>query len=225
MFNKIANAALIVATAVSLRGVPLLISTTGTSPFGFTGQPAFVIGWNQAVNYTNVTITMPLQDNTATPLSGVEGTVYLVNQIGPGTTAANQVAAPVQITGLTGTFSTKTLFSSLNLPAGNYYLVLVPTNTNPMSSSPEGSSSPNFTTSTGPSVTALGSGVPSAPLAGYPPASAVTLNTGNIFFTALGVAGAAPTPIPGTPAPATLILSLTGIACVGLWMARRKFAA
>jgi hypothetical protein len=219
MFHRFASTTLLLVAATGLHGANV-VTTTGTSPFGFSGQPAFVIGWNQAISYTGVTITMPLLDSTPTPLTGVEGTVYLVNQIGPGTTSANQVAAPVQISGLTGAYTTVTLFSGLSLPAGNYYLVLVPTNTNPMSASPEGSSGANVTNTTGTSVTSLGAGVPTT-LAGYPPASSTTLNTpGNIFFSATGTAG-----LPSTPAPSTLSLLLVGMLCAGLWMARRKFAS
>jgi len=219
MFLRFSGIALLLTANVALHGANIL-NVTGTSNFGFTGQPAFVIGWNQSTPYTGVTIAMPLEDNTPTPLTGVEGTVYLVNSIGPGTTSANQVAAPVSVSGLTGSFGSITLFSGLTLPAGNYYVVLVPTNTNPMSSSPEGQSSANTVTTTGASVTALGAGVPSSPLAGYPPASSVTLSSGNIDISVTG------TQAPNlTPAPSSLILVSIGLVCASLWLARRKFAA
>ena len=92
MLRKLTKFTLLLAAASGLHAANIL-TTTGSSPFGFTGQPGFVLAWNQAISYTGVTITMPLVDNTPTPLSGVQGTVYLTTQIGPGTTAANQVAA------------------------------------------------------------------------------------------------------------------------------------
>jgi hypothetical protein len=211
--------AVLFTASVALQAANI-ITTTGTSPFGFTGQPAFVLSWSQSAGYTGVTITMPLVDNTPTPLSGVEGTVYLTNQIGPGTTSANNIAAPVNISGLTGTVSTVTLFTGLTLPPGNYYLTLVPTNTNPMSSSPQGASGANVTVTTGTSVITLGAGVPGT-VAGFPPASTVTINPpGNIFYSATG------TLVPNlTPAPSSLLLMLTVVlAGAGFWFARRKFA-
>jgi hypothetical protein len=216
MFHRFAGAALLFTASIALHAANV-ITTTGTAPFGFTGQPAFIIEWNQTIGYTGVTITMPLVDNTPTPLSGVEGTVYLTNQLGPGTTTANQIASK-QISGLSGTVGTVTLFTGLTLPPGNYYLMLVPTNTNPMSSSPQGASGVNITTTTGTSVTALGAGVPST-VAVFPPDSTVTLSTGNIFFTVTGTL--APSL---TPAPSSLILMLTVLAmAAGLWLVRRKF--
>jgi hypothetical protein len=222
MFYRLTGAALLLAASVFAITGANIITTTGTSPFSFTGQPAFVTSWNQTVGYTGVRINMSLVDNTPTPLSGVEGTVYLTNQIGPGTTTANQIASPVQVSGLTASFSTVLLFSNLTLPPGNYYVTLVPTNTNPMSASPEGSSGANVSVTTGTSVTTLGAGVPST-VAAFPPASAVTLNTpGNIFITVTGFL--APSL---TPAPSSMLLMLTvlAIAGAGLWFAKRKFSA
>src|ERR1700689_1855570 len=163
MFNRFARDALLLTVTFALRAgpAPNIIFTTGTSPFGFTGQPAFVMGWNQSLGYTNVTITAPLEDNTAAgPIGGTEGTVYLMNQVGPGTTTANQVAPPVLVSGLTNAFTTVTLFSGLSLPPGNYYLVLVPTNASPMSMSPEGASGGNVTVTTGTAVSTPGAAVP-----------------------------------------------------------------
>jgi hypothetical protein len=181
------------------------------------------LAWSQAATYTGVTITMPLEDNTLPPIGGVEGTVYLTNQIGPGTTSANNVATPVQISGLTGAFVTTSLFSGLTLPPGTYYLTLVPTNTNPMTSSPEGSSGGNINGTTGTSVTSVGGGVPGA-VAGFPPASSVTLSTpDNIFVTVTGTLASTPTT---TPAPSSLILMMvTAALAAGVWFVRRKFAA
>lgn len=67
----------ILATAGLVNGANI-INATGPSPFGFGGAQVFVTARAQGLTYTN-----------------------LMNQIGPGATAANQVALPVAISGLT----------------------------------------------------------------------------------------------------------------------------
>jgi hypothetical protein len=197
-----------------------IFNVTGPTPFNITGEIADVISWGQSTAYTNVTITMPLADVTGGgPIGGVEATVYLMNQVGPGTTAANQVAAPVSILGLGASFTTRTLFSGLTLPPGNYYIVVVRTTT--ASAAVEGSSTPTVTAGSG--VADRGDGV-TFTLAGYPPASNFTptplqLPT-NVFITVTGDA----TTLPPTPAPSSLILLLTGLAGAGLYGTTRKFA-
>ncbi|MGO9232117.1 MAG: PEP-CTERM sorting domain-containing protein [Bryobacteraceae bacterium] len=219
MFFRFAGVALLFTASIALHAANI-INTTGSNSFGFNGQLAFVTAWDQTVPYSGVTITMPLEDNSAGgPIGGVEGTVYLMNQIGPGTTAANQVVAPVNVSGLTAAFTNVTLFSGLTLFPGHYYIVLVPTNASPMSMSPDGTNVGAVVT-TGTSVTTLGVGVPAA-LAAYPPASTVTLNPpGNLYLNVTG------TQLPlATPVPSSLLLTLAGLVAVGLWFAKRKFAA
>jgi len=134
---------------------------------------------------TNVTITAPLEDNSSGgPIAGVEGTVYLTNHIGPGTTVANLVAPPVPISGLTNTFTVRTLFTGLTLGPGTYYLTFRSTNSNPLSMSMEGSSTPTLTF--GPGVTDGGADGQITPDP-FPPATAVTLSPpGNLFVTVTG---------------------------------------
>jgi hypothetical protein len=219
MSYRLAGAAILFTASIALHAANV-INTTGTNSFGFTGQPAFVTAWNQTIGYSGVSIVMPLEDNSAGgPIGTVEGTVYLMNQIGPGTTTANQVAPPVQVSGLTNAFTPITLFTGLSLPPANYYVVLVPTNASPMSMSPDGTNI-GVVVTTGTAVTTLGVGVP-APLAGYPPASTVTLNTpGNLYLNVTGTVAPALGPV-----PSSLLLALAGLAGIGLWFARRKFAA
>ena len=162
-----------------------MYDVTGLSPFGFANQIVLVEGWQQAALYNNVTITAPLRDNSSGgPIVGVEGTVYLTNSIGPGTTAANLVAPPVSISGLTASFTTQVLFTGLTLGPGNYFLVFKSTNTNPLSMSMEGSSFPVVTAGVGIFPRGGGSVVTSDP---FPPASNVTLQPpGNLFVTVTG---------------------------------------
>ncbi|MEJ2684557.1 MAG: hypothetical protein P8Z71_09200 [Candidatus Sulfobium sp.] len=188
-----------------------ILNITGPSPFGFQNQTVLVEGWSQSGTYSNVSITMPLRDeSTGSPIAGVEGTVYLMNQIGPGTTSAHEVAPPVSISGLTDTFVPYTLFSGLTLPPGNYYIVLSSTNTDPLSMSAEGTG--NSTVTTGIGVNALGSEAPETPDA-YPPASSLTLSQpGNLFITVTG-------DLVSTAAVSVPALDIAGLAMLMLCLA------
>jgi hypothetical protein len=186
--NEMARRLLILVALLAsapLATAATVFNVTGPSPFGFANQQVLVEGWQQNALYNNVTITAPLEDNTSGgPIAGVEGTVYLTNAIGPGTTAGNVIAGPVSISGLTNTFTTRTLFTGLTLNAGNYYLVFVSTNTNPLSMSMQGSSTPVVTAGAG--VTPLGGGAALAPNA-FPPATSVALSQpGNLFVDVSG---------------------------------------
>jgi hypothetical protein len=122
----------ILATAGLVNGANI-INATGPSPFGFGGAQVFVTARAQGLTYTN-----------------------LMNQIGPGNTATKQVALPVAISGLTNAFTSRTPFSGLTLAAGKYFLVLVPTNAEPSSMSPEGSGSSGVAAGTSVSFLGLG---------------------------------------------------------------------
>jgi hypothetical protein len=213
---RLASLMALVATTALVQAANV-INATGPSSVFFGNQAVFVLGWSQGAAYTNVTITMPLEDNTSGgPIGGVEGTVYLMNQIGPGTTTANQVAPPISISGLTSAFTSRTLFTGLTLPAGNYYVVLVPTNKSPLSMSPSGSNSSVVTTGT--SVTFLGTDN-TASAAVYPPATVVSLGTGEGSLT-FAVAGD-PAGLPSTPVPPSLILVLTAMGGLGIYHGRK----
>jgi hypothetical protein len=200
-----------------------VFSITGSSTFGFANQKVLVQAWSQVSIYSNVTITMPLADlSSGGPIGGVEGTVYLMNQIGPGTTSANEVAPPVSISGLTASFTTRTLFSGLTLGAGNYYVVLVPTNTSPLSMSPEAGDSEVVTPGVG--VAALGATSSLTP-APYPPATVLPLNPpGNLFINVDGdlrFSGASSVPALGTVGLGALLLGLAG---AGIYFLRHQGA-
>ena len=207
--RKTALFLVVLLTAVAAHAATTIYGVSGPSPFGFANQTVLVEGWNQNALYNNVTITAPLEDNSSGgPIGGVEGTVYLTNSIGPGTTVANLVAPPVTVSGLTNTFTVRTLFTGLTLPPGNYYLTFKSTNSNPLSMSMEGSSTP--TSTFGPGVTDKGGDgqITSDP---FPPATAVTLSPpGNLFVTVTGdlITNFA------IPAMSTWMLALLGVALV-----------
>src|SRR3982751_6366812 len=79
-----------------------ILDVNGPNPFGFGGQrAAYVLGWHQTTSFSNVSITMPLEDQSVGgPLAGTEAIAYLMNQIGPGTSPVNEVATPLFISGL-----------------------------------------------------------------------------------------------------------------------------
>jgi len=216
------SAALLASSALPAANI---ITVTGSSGFGFSGT-VVVEGWSQTVGYNHVTISAPLQDQTSGgPLSGVEGVAYLVNQIGPGTTAANNVAPPVSVSGLSAVFTNTTLWTGLTLPAGNYWIVWAPTNviSGATSMTPEGASTPNFTDTLGTGVATLGASQ-SNTVAGFPPASTLVVGgSDNMFITVTGTATAVNT----TPAPSTLILvfiALLGLGTYGFTRRRGAFA-
>ena len=205
-----------------------IYSVTGTSPFGFNGQPDLTLAFQTTTNWQNVTITMPLEDRTlGGPSAGVEGTAYLTNSIGPGTTAANLVAPAFSISGLTASFTNVTLFTGLTLPPGTYYITIVPTSSQGggvgggLTASPEGSNSQSFTLGTG--VTDAGEGGANAPLNAFPPATALCCGglsaPNNLLVTVTGDPGAPIT----TPIPSSLILALTALAGFALYQGRRMF--
>lgn len=182
--RKTALVFVLLLTAAAAHAVTIY-DVSGPSPFGFANQTVLVEAWRQNALYNNVTITAPLEDNSnGGPIAGVEGTVYLTNSIGPGTTVANLVAPPVTVSGLTNTFTVRTLFSGLTLGPGTYYLTFRSTNSNPLSMSMEGSSTPTLTLGAAVSDVGGDGRINSDP---FPPATPVTLQPpGNLFVTVTG---------------------------------------
>jgi hypothetical protein len=87
-------------------------------------QQIEVVGWTDSAAETEVSIAIVDGSFGA----GASITAYLMNQIGPGTTVANQIAT----TTFTPTTApeTDTLFTNLSLPAGTYYLVVTGNSSN-----------------------------------------------------------------------------------------------
>ena len=193
-----------------------IFTLSGPQPFGFSGFPLLMQSWSQTTTYTNVSITMPLADFSTPVNAGVEGKVYLMRQIGPGTTASSEVAPPLSISGLTGLPVTRTLFSGLTLVPGNYYVVLVPTTSTPQSMTPFAASTPAVAVGAG--VTALGVGVGTPAI--YPPASNFTVSLAENSLI-INVTGDAPV---ATPSLNAIGLSLLLLLMIGaaLFMLRRS---
>ena len=85
--------------------------------------------WTQNVATSNTTVSAILDKNGIGTVT--QGTAWLMKQVGPGTTSANQIAEAI-FTTPSSTINNQdlttapytTLFGGLNLPPGTYYLVL-----------------------------------------------------------------------------------------------------
>lgn len=232
MFLRFAIFAAAAASQVWATNV-ITIGANCVSPvtcLGFGNPTVMAQGWTLATGYQNVTIQAPLADGSlGGPISGTEGTIYLVNQVGAGATAANNVAPPVTISGLTNAFSTRTLWTGLTLGPGTYYVVWVPVNVNIDSLSPEeavqgGSNASAATVGSG--VTALMSLTTATAVAAFPPATggltSATFSGNQMFLTVTGDPVGGGVPPPATPAPPSLILLLTAMAAVAIGFALKS---
>lgn len=201
----------ILASLGSAVATPItIVSDTGNTQGQSILSAAAGEAWTQTGTYSNVTITFRL--NGGVMFDGT-GTAYLMNQIGAGTTAANEVTAPFAITAPVATSSFITLFSGLNLGPGTYFLLIDGAN----SSTPVGASgttSPTYTEDAG--VSNIHEMVVTGTEAAFAPASTFSTSTNAFFFTVTGTAGAASSaPEPGT-------LAMLGSGFGGLILALRR---
>jgi hypothetical protein len=95
-------------------------------PGGVTFEArVWAASWTSAGEYQNVSIDAWVAGSNLFPSTSTTLEAYLMTQIGPGTTVAQEVASvtvPVLLTN--SSWSQIALFSGLTLPAGSYYLVL-----------------------------------------------------------------------------------------------------
>jgi hypothetical protein len=80
--------------------------------------------WDQTIHVSNATITADLSTFLGIPS---EATAFLTTAIGPGTTAATEIAhvtVPLPDFTLDGALHTVTLFSGLDLPPALYHLII-----------------------------------------------------------------------------------------------------
>ena len=157
------------------------------------------LGWTMLTGFTNVSIAGSLNDfDSGTTTTG---TAFLMNQVGPAATLANQIASTAFtfVPAVSNTVNYVSLFSGLSLPASPYYLVLssdIPgINSNVTVGATSYVTAPGVTVLT-PQFTPAGSANTA-----FPPASTFTdSGLGNRFFTVTG------DPVP-EPATATLVLA------------------
>ena len=83
-----------------------------------------VVTWTQTGTYSGVVIAAELQSNNGN--ATVTGTAYLMTQLGPGTTAGNEVAPPaaVSVFGVPAQNVLTPLFSGLTLGPGTYFVLI-----------------------------------------------------------------------------------------------------
>jgi hypothetical protein len=124
---------LIVAGILSLgltdvaRAAPIISISGPDNPFG--NIPGIEIGagrvtqWRSTLAFEDVTVTADL---SSFPSVSATATAFLTTRIGPGTTAADEVArATVALPDFFAPNNTVTLFTGLNLAPANYYLTIV----------------------------------------------------------------------------------------------------
>ncbi len=180
------------------------------------------VGFSLSTEHTNVDIIATLA--AFDPGGNWNLTAYLTTQIGPGTTAANEIASSSSVITLAGsqvtapyTFSPQTIFSGLSLGPGNYYLLLSGTfsTTNAWWVS---SASSGLTTTGSGAATVLapylyGAGAPDP----YLPAGNFTSGSGAAFGFWFSISGEA---VESVPDPGTAVFALPGF--VLIWLLRRR---
>jgi hypothetical protein len=205
------TAALLAGMNFATAGPITIVSDSGTG----NGQDilSVVAGeeWTQTGSYSGVTISATLAGGVVFPGTGI---AYLMNQIGPGTTAANQLASPFAVTAPTASNSSITLFSGLTLGPGTYYLLITGSSSTPVGW--PGTSNPTYTEDAGVSGVAE---LLTSTQATYAPASTFTPSSSGAFF--FGVTG---TPVVGTTTPEPGTLGTLGAGLAGLIVVIRRRA-
>jgi PEP-CTERM motif len=202
-------AAAILATATIAARADAIAGVTGGTLIGIEINDPEGISWTQTGSYKDVTISAFL---SSTGGSNGTGTIYLTDQIGPGTTVANQIAETT-VSGLAfGPATATTLFSGLDLGPGTYYLITA----NNLGGGGLGWNDYNGAAAI-PGISGTNNSDEFGEVeAAYPPASSFFApGTNELDFSVTG-------DIAATPEPSSLILLGTGLVGI-VGMTRRKF--
>lgn len=231
-------------TEVALA-TPIVSISGPDNPFG--NIPGLSIGagrvtqWQSTLAFEDVTVTADL---SSVPSVSTTATAFLTTKIGPGTTAADEVArATVALPDFFAPSHTVTLFSGLNLAPAHYYLTIVSSPANAgiwWTSDSSQAQTTLFPCDGAPPCPVIIPGFPNwqmftvSPNA-YAPASVWTpfhFSAGEMHFAVDGtlVTEAPPTdptdpPPAAVPEPGTLLLTLTGLAAVTRKLRARRPAA
>jgi len=106
-----------------------IVLVNGDSSAGKTlfSTDSVAASWTSTTSYFDVNITVELLVNPGTGFPTRTVTAYLTNQIGPGTSAADEVESTVTLPEVTSDFPfqpTVSLFQDITLAPGTYYLTL-----------------------------------------------------------------------------------------------------
>jgi len=109
---------------VRLPPIEFVTGPTSLSAIGIVvdGYQTIATGWSQSASYSGVNIAVELGQG-----DGTTSTAFLTNQIGPGTTVANESAQTSFVIPSGGTDTggiMTTLFTNINLGPGTYYVTL-----------------------------------------------------------------------------------------------------
>ncbi len=173
-----------------------IIAVSGAADTFYLVDPtqALAVGWSQGAGAGNVGIVISFLDFTLE--EGAIYSAYLTNQIGAGTTAANELAATTFTAG--PDISSVPLFNHVALNAGSYYLTVgfdPALNENLYPEGAWGGTSDPLPVFTRPGVTDLGQFYSQAIDSAYIPASAFAADTSagaRLLYTV------SPVPEPGT---------------------------
>ena len=194
---------------------------TGFSTTSSAGGGLLAVSWTQTTSYTDVSVEADLAANNG--LSEAIGTAYLMKEIGAGTTAISDeiASAPVSVSGNPGLDNLTSVFSSLSLGPGTYYLVIEPASVNNVDSLEwDMAGMPSQTFGTGVSDVMAFAGTTTN--AAFPPANTFASELSTPIFSVTGDLGVITSP---TPEPSTTILLACGLGALAVahkFVARRS---
>jgi hypothetical protein len=194
MDRRICRLALLTCLA-KLSAAGTIISLSGPDAIGqlLTPDSSYAVSWTQTGTYTGVEITALLDSSQGIVTTG---SAFVTNDIGPGTTIANQIASGVfQVTNVRQQIP---LFTNLTLGSGTYYLVLASA-ASPSPVTWDDTLSPSVITDSGVSEGPMYS-TNGAPQASYIPATSFGPLVRGIGSFQFDVTGASAQPEPGSAA-------------------------
>lgn len=113
---------LLLAVAATTNAAAI-ISVSAPNPSVAAGSAVNAASWTQTGSYSNVSVAAVLSNFSGVG-AGLAMHAYLTNQIGAGTTVANEIASTA-FTLSPGNAQNVTLFNNLTLGTGTYFLVLL----------------------------------------------------------------------------------------------------